>query len=132
MAKKNIKKLTVTDLIKKKEQLKQKEKSTEELYVPSLDSYIIIQKPSRALCMEALSVAQNDSTQDKADLHMVYNCVVEPNLKDIKLQEEFSCVEPMEIVEKIFEAGEIGSISGYCLKMAGYSDSVKAVKDIKN
>ncbi len=132
MSKKNLKKLTVTDLIRKKEELKQKENQREEIYVPSLEAYIIVKKPTRALCMEALSIAQNESTQDKADLHMVYNCVIEPNLKDEKLQEEFGCVEPTDIVEKIFEAGEIGSISGYCLQMAGYSDSVKAVKDIKN
>ncbi len=132
MSKKNLKQLTVTDLLKKKEELKQKENQREEIYVPSLDAYIIVKKPTRSLCMEALSIAQNESTQDKADLHMVYNCVVEPNLKDEKLQEEFGCIEPTDIVEKIFEAGEIGSISGYCLQMAGYSDSVKAVKDIKN
>lgn len=132
MSKKNIKKLTVTDLIKKKEQLKQKESSTEELFIPSLDAYIIIEKPTRSLCMEALAVAQDENTSDKADLHMVYHCVKEPNLKDPKLQEEFGCIEPTEIVEKIFEAGEIGSISGFCLQMAGYSDGVKAVKDLKN
>lgn len=132
MTKKNIKKLTVTDLIKKKEQLKQKQNSTEEVYIPSLDSYIVVQKPTRALCMEALTAAQDENTQDRADLQIIYQCVVDPNLKDPKLQEEFGCVEPIDIVEKIFEPGEIGSISGYCLQMAGYSDRVKAVKDLKN
>lgn len=132
MSNKSVKKLTLTDLIKKKEQLKQKQNMTEEIYIPSLNSYIVVQKPNRALCMEALAVAQNEATQEKADLYMVYHCVIEPNLKDSKLQEEFGCLEPTDIVEKIFEPGEIGSISGYCLQMAGYSDSVKAVKDLKN
>jgi hypothetical protein len=127
-----IKKMTITDLISKKEKLLSKNNTTEEIYIPSLDSSITIRKPSRALCLEALSMAQDANKQDMADIYMAYNCIVEPNLKDDKLQKEFSCVEPIDIVEKVFEVGEISSISGTCLQMAGYSDQVKAVKDLKN
>jgi len=127
-----IKKLTVSDLISKKEKLLSKDDVTEELYIPSLDSSITIRKPSRALCLDTIEKAQDNRTKDMADIYMVYNCVVEPNLKDKKLHKEFSCTEPTDIVEKIFEVGEIGAISGKCLEMAGYSDQVKAVKDLKN
>ena len=56
----------------------------------------------------------------------------EPCLKSKELQQEFGCVDPMEIVEKIFETGEIPQIALECLKLAGYVDGVKAVADVKN
>ena len=40
--------------------------------------------------------------------------------------------DPMEIVDKIFEPGEIPQIAIECLKLAGYIDGVKVVDDIKN
>ncbi|QMV43743.1 phage tail assembly chaperone [Cohnella cholangitidis] len=126
------KKLTVAALLERKEQLTNRANVTAEIYIPSLDAEIVIQKPSRALCLEVLAMAQDDSKEDKADLHMAYNCIVEPNLKDPGLQKEFGCVEPYDIVEKLFETGEIGSISGHCLKLAGFSDGVKLVKELKN
>ena len=51
---------------------------------------------------------------------------------DFVMQTAFECVEPMEIVEKVFEPGEIPQIAVECLKLAGYVDGVKAVDDIKN
>ena len=75
----------------------------------------------------------NDKNQSgKADPFMVYNVVIEPNLKDSKLQKEFGCVEPTDIVEKIFEAGEMVQISKAGLELAGYHKGINKVKDLKN
>jgi hypothetical protein len=127
------KKLTIKDLLAQKAQLKQKKQRTQTLYVESLDAEIVIQEPSRALALEALEMAQDDMQSDKADPYLVYQCVVEPNLKDPQLQKEFGCVEPTDIVSMIFRSGEIGAISGHALQLAGFGQGVKKVDaDLKN
>ena len=69
---------------------------------------------------------------ENGDAYIVYSCVKEPCLKSKELQEAFGCIDPMEIVEKIFEPGEIPMIAVECLKLAGYIDGVKAVDELKN
>ena len=39
---------------------------------------------------------------------------------------------PEEIVEKLFDAGEITPIAMECMKLAGYVNSVKLVEEVKN
>jgi hypothetical protein len=120
-----IKKLTLTDLLKEKEKYQVQENTTEDLFIHRLDASITIRKPDRSLCMDAFQMANDPNQGDKADPYMVYNIVVEPNLKDPQLQKEFGCIEPTDIVEKIFEPGEIS-------KMAGYKKGIDKVKDLKN
>lgn len=126
------KKLTIKDLLARKDQLKKKKQSTETLYIESLQGEITIQEPTRELCLESLEMAEGGDS-NRADAYMAYNCIVEPNLKDKELQKEFGCVEPTEIVDILFKPGEIAAISGYCLQLAGYGNPVKKVeKEIKN
>lgn len=127
-----IKKLTLTDLLKEKEKYEVKDNTTEELYIRRLDASITITKPERSLCIEAFQMANDENQGGKADPFIVYNVVTEPNLKDKELQTEFGCVEPMDIVEKIFEAGEIASIAQAGMELAGYRKSIDKVKDLKN
>lgn len=120
-------KLTLKELIARKEQIieSKKQKKTKELYIKSLDSTITIECPTAALSKDAQEM-------DNGDIYMVYSCVVEPCLRSKELQEAFECVEPMDIVEKIFDIGEIPQIAVECLKLAGYMDSVKPIDEIKN
>lgn len=125
-------KLTIKDLLAKKEQLKNNEKAIVVLHVESLGGDITIQEPTRDFCIEALEMAQSGDS-DRADAHIVYNCVIEPNLKDKELQEAFKCIEPTDIVDMIFKPGEVASISGNCLDLAGYGTGLKKVEqEIKN
>lgn len=127
------KKLTITDLIAQKDQLKQKKARREALHIESLDAEIVIQEPSRALAVEALEMVHDDMRSEKADPHLVYQCVVEPNLKDPELQKAYGCVEPIDIVEMIFRPGEIAAIAGHILQLSGYGSGVKKVDaDLKN
>ena len=130
--KKPAKKLTLTDLMKNKEQYQVKEDVTEELYIARLGASITIRKPERSLCIEAIQMANDEEQNEKADPYMIYNIMVEPNLKDQQLQKEFGCVEPTDIVEKIFEAGEMVQISKAGLELAGYHKGIDKVKDLKN
>ena len=120
-------KITLEELIRRKEQMLEAKKKpkTASLYIKSLDGTITIESPTAALAREAQEM-------DNGDTYMVYSCVTEPCLKSKELQQEFGCVDPMEIVEKIFETGEIPQIALECLKLAGYVDGVKAVADVKN
>ncbi|MBM7607576.1 hypothetical protein JOD29_000820 [Lysinibacillus composti] len=122
------KRLTVTDLLKEKEKYVMKDNVTEELYIERLDATITIQKPSRSLVLEAHGIEEEGGS----DIFLIYNSVTEPNLKDAELQKAFDCKEPTDIVEKVFSPGEIVTIAQYGLSLAGYSDSVKRVKDLKN
>lgn len=127
-----VKKLTLTDLMKNKEQYQVKNDVTEELYIPRLDASITIRKPERSLCIEGFQMANDKEQGGKADPFIVYNVVVEPNLKDSKLQKEFGCIEPTDIVEKIFECGEIAQIAKAGLDLAGYGNGIDKVKNLKN
>lgn len=123
-------KITLKDLIARKEQMLEAKKTPKRknLFVKSLNGTIVIEEPSRSLVTEA-----QEMENGKNDVYMVYQSVVEPNLKDSSLQQEFGCVEPLDIVDILFSAGEVMAISKACLELAGYSeDSVKAVEDLKN
>lgn len=121
-------KLTIQDLVSRKEQMlkSKKQKKTKDLYVKSLDGVITIVEPDAALARDAQEM------EDAGDTYIVYSCVVEPCLKSKELQEAFGCVEPMEIVEKIFDVGEIPQIAVECIKLAGYIDGIKPIDDLKN
>ena len=62
----------------------------------------------------------------------VYECVAEPDLHSKELQDAYGCTYPEEIVEKLFDAGEITPIAMECMKLAGYVNSVKLVEEVKN
>lgn len=126
-------KLTVKDLLDRKEQLKGRKKRRATLYVESLDGEIEIEEPSHAITLESLEMAQSGGESDRADKHVVYHCVVQPNLRDPELQKAFGCAEPVDIVELIFRPGEIAAISGHALQLAGYGQGVRKIDDqVKN
>lgn len=125
--------ITVKDLLAKKEKLKNKGLEKTTLYIESLDANIIIKEPTRSFCVEAIEMAQDSVKGDKADAHVVYHCVVEPNLKDPELQKAYGCVEPTDIVDIIFKPFEVSTISGYALQLAGYGNGTKKLDtDLKN
>lgn len=120
------KKITIKELIAKKDELKNKKDETKELYIKSLDANITIRKPDKALCMDAMDMGLKGG-----DEFMVYHSVIDPKLKDKDLQSAYECVSPMEIVEKVFEIGEISLIAKECISLAGFTDSVKVIDEIK-
>ena len=126
------KNITIKDLLARKEQLKNKKPERVTLFVESLDGNITIEQPTGEFCIETQEMAQLEGSA-KADIHAVYNCMVEPNLKDPQLQKEFGCATGHELVELLFKPGEIQAISGYCLEVAGYGNGLKKVTDdLKN
>lgn len=119
-------KLTLEELLRRKEQMLQakKTKRTQDLYIKSLDAVITIEEPTGELCRDA-----NDMDAGEGDKYMCLESVREPNLKSRELQEAFGCNEPMDIVEKIFLPGEIPQIAIACMKLAGYMGGVDEIKN---
>lgn len=126
------KKLTITDLINKKEQLTAKKKSTKELYIEQLDATVTIETPDRSLVLEAIEMGQDENIESNGDDFLVYNIVTEPNLKDTELQKIYECKEPIDIVTKIFDIGTVSGIAQEAMKLAGFTSRVTPVDDLKN
>lgn len=130
MNKKQYQKITLQELIAKKEQrLAAKAKpKTIDCYVESLGGTVTLQAPSVEAVSDALKMGE-----DGGNAYTVYQCCVEPNLKDPELREAYGAADPVEIVDLIFEPGEVAALSIECMKLAGYGDgSVKPLDTLKN
>lgn len=121
------KKLSLSDLIANAEKIKSKKAEKKDLYIKSLDATITIEKPERSTVLDSYELGEEGS-----NAYLVYECVVEPNLKDAKLQETFGA-KGYEILDKIFDPGEVDSIAKEIVSFAGYgNNSVQVVNEIKN
>lgn len=120
-------KLTLKQLIDDKEKLAGKKAKTKDVYVEELDAVVTIETPSRKLIMESMEIGESG-----ADEFLVYNCIVEPNLRDKDLQKTYECAEPVDIVEKVFNIGSVKGIAEQALSMAGFDSKVTAVEELKN
>jgi len=130
MTKKVNKRLTLTDLMKEKEKYQVKDDVTEVALVERLGVEVVLRKPEKSLCIDTMKMSRDENNDTDADEYMVYNTMVEPNLKDKELQKEFGCTLPTDIVSKIFEPGEISLLSEIGFELAGYKKGgVKAIKN---
>lgn len=123
-------KITITDLIAKKDILRNRKKATAEIETEI--GIITIVMSDKALVSDAIEMGR-----DGGDEYLCYECVSEPNLKDKKLQETFDCASPLDIVGKIFKPGEIATIATLIMRHAGYNDGKadfvkKMDEEIKN
>ena len=126
MVKKDV--ITLKDILKRKDYFENKRNETKELYIKSLDANIVINKPEKELCMECIDM--EDASE--GDRYFVYEIIKEPNLHDTELHEAFGVKVPTDIVDKIFDPGEIAGIAKEGMEFAGYFNSVKAIDDLKN
>ncbi len=121
------KKLSIGDLIANADKNKAKKTETRELYVKSLDATITITKPSRATVLDSSELGEGE-----ANLFVVYECVSEPNFKDSTLQDAYN-VTGYEILDQIFDPGEVDYIAKEILEFAGYDKgTVSIVEAVKN
>lgn len=121
-----ITKLTLEELIRRKEQMleKKKQKKTKELFVESLNGSITITAPDRRLVVDAQGM-------EDPDAYLAYELVTEPSLK--KLSQEYKCGMPTDVVDIVFEGNEVGAIVQAALELGGFREGVvKPVEEIKN
>jgi predicted Mrr-cat superfamily restriction endonuclease len=106
------------------------------LHIPSLEQDIKI----RGLSVnEIMEIADTDTVADKtrADRSMVYETVVEPNLKELaKQMKEDGKITDYLTVTDIFEYSEIQEIAAQALELSGYTaakgKNVTIINEIKN
>ena len=117
--------LTLDEMIRRSEQVKEakNKNKTKELYVESLDGTITITKPTINQVNDAMNM---DASSGESDAYLVYECVTEPPLKNKQLQQAYGCQDPLDILDKIFEPGEVLNISKAALSFAGATGNEKA------
>lgn len=113
-----------------KELLEQKEKiegNKNTLYdIETSIGTITVKQPTASFVADIIDLADSDKL-------MILDNVVEPNLKDKDLQKAYNCIEPTDIVEKLFKAGEVNNIALAIMRCAGYkSVETKVHKELKN
>ena len=86
--------------MKEKEKFQTKNDEVAVVFVERLNAEVVIRKPEKSLCVDALRMNRDKDNDTDADVYMVYNTMTEPDLKNKDLQKEFGCVLPTDIVEK--------------------------------
>lgn len=117
--------ISVKELIEQKEKIEGNKKI---LYdIETSIGTITVKQPDASFVADILKL---DNVKNEL---MILDNVVEPNLKDKDLQKAYNCVEPTDIVGKLFKAGEVGNIATAIIKCAGYESlEAKVHEEIKN
>jgi hypothetical protein len=117
--------ISVNDLIQKKEAIEASKKAKYDIETSA--GTMTVKLPTRAFILEAMAL-------EDPDAYIIVNNVVEPDLKDSKLLKAYGCMEPTDIVDKIFEAGEVGAISLHIMKLAGNRKNIRSEvhEEVKN
>lgn len=114
---------SIAQLIEMKEQIKEKKHAVHTMHIDSLDTDVKYKPASRPQIIQARKMDDVD-----ADPYLVYSHIVEPDLKDQRLQDAYNKgSEPFQIVDKLFAANEVGKLS---LAICGLGGTT--VKDVKN
>lgn len=124
-------KLTIQNLIEKKDEISEKKQQTFEVFIPSLEGHVTIKKPSRGMISTATEMAQKGQEYE-SDMFIVYHSVIDPKLKDKELLKAFD-VNPnkgYEVVEKLFSSLEVGQLAQQIVN-AG-EGKVRLVDELKN
>ena len=121
--------VTVADLIAQREQIKNKRKNTYDLET-SIGT-ITVKQPTAKMIEENLKI---EGGGRQSDIELIFDCVINPNLKDKDLQQAYGCTAPSDIVPMLFQTGEIGAIAAAIMRCAGYGKSIeyKIHEEVKN
>jgi len=121
--------LTIKELMDRKQELAGRKNRTHQLDTPI--GTVTVKQPTTALVVEAQKLDGAES-----DFYLIYESMIQPNLKDKDLQAAYGCVDPMSIVSEIFLPGEIAAVSKAIMLTAGFGTKVEAIKkqadDLKN
>lgn len=103
--------VSISDLIAKREEIKGRK--AQKLSIMTSIGEVVAKKPTSYLMVEALELDEG------GDEYLVYNCIEEPNLKDKELQDAYDCHDPIDIVTKLFDFGEIKAIATVLISAVG-------------
>ena len=79
-------------------------------------------------------IAEATDLETGSDDYILMNTIVAPDLSDKELQKAYGCVEPTDIVGKIFDAGEIVQMVRKIMELAGWRQDIQADlhEEVKN
>lgn len=123
-------KLTLSDLIAKKEQKEKARIAFKDIYVPSLDGCITVKKPSEDYLLEIIDQIKDEqplTEQVSLFRELIYSCT--PMFKEKELQETYDCVEPIDIVKKLIDTMETVDIANQIFEMCGMKDINNTIKN---
>lgn len=118
------KKLNIKELIANAENIKKRKEETRDFYIKGLDGTVTVKKPDRQIILDSYDMDDNH----QADLYIVYESTLEPNFKDKELQEAYGVVG-YEVLDEIFDPGEVSTLAKMIVEFAGYGDSVEEIKN---
>lgn len=119
--------ISIADLIAKKEDIRRAKKAKYD--IKTSIGTLTVKKPTASL------VAETNELEDGNEEYLIINSVVEPDLKEPQLLKAYDCIEPTDIVRKLFDAGEIMALSRTIMSTAGYNAGnleSKLHEDVKN
>ena len=105
--------ISIADLIAKKEDIERAKKAKYD--IKTSIGTLTVKKPTASL------VAETNELEDGNEEYLIINSVVEPDLKEPQLLKAYGCIEPTDIVRKLFDAGEIMALSRTIMSTAGYN-----------
>jgi hypothetical protein len=105
--------ISIQELIDKKDAIAASRKQTYDLET-SIGT-ITVKKPSQSFVVEARGL------ESGGDQYLIFNMTETPNLHDASLQAAYGCAEPTDIVDQLFDAGEVSRIARAIMACAGYS-----------
>lgn len=131
MAKDRNVKLTLADLIAKKEAKEAAKNRTQEVYIESLDGCITIHAPSLSTIFKAMDMI-NDSAEASmySNAYLIYHSVKE--FQNPELLQAYEVKDNIDIVFALLTPLEIGEVATKVMQLAGFAKPEEVDKKIKN
>ena len=128
MGKENLKKLTLADLLAKKEQRDAAKTEYQDVEIPSLGGSLTFRKLPLTEFLSMMEGLEDDAgVRESLDfsVQLIYKCC--PMLRDVQLREAYGCVEPTDVVYKVFndDIGAINAASAAIMDFYGVGESVR-------
>lgn len=133
MAKEKANTLTLEELIAHKRQRNDGKFSVAKvIYVRNLGGNIVLHKGSVAKVIDLMDSIENaDSIKEGYEFQKQLIYMHCPIMHDKQLQDEYGCVEPYDIVDKLFgdNVGDVAKAAEEILDFYGLADEVDAIKN---
>lgn len=117
-----MKTLSVEELLKSKKIIEDRSKNTIIIDIAELGAFEF-RCPSSSEVAESVEIS---------DAYLVSICTVSPDITNESLLKGFECSNGEQLIEKIFLPGQIKNIATEIMKLAGYSNELEVIKNIKN
>ena len=131
MAREDVKRATIKDLIARKTQREADKFKTVDVFVPSMNATLVFKKPSDVLLMDTIDeMGDGTSTRQQMDAmkKLIYQtCDL---LQSPELHKGLDITDPFDAVDAIFDLADIGSIPEQIAELFGMNGVEDKVKNL--